>query len=108
MTGYNKICLILDDNKEEQVCTTRDWGFEGNQGCGSGQGMCEYRGAAHVSNFVTWQVDPRVVHRVTLLFNHRDPIKIPELTIFHQSMYQSFKKLYFMTSVVYFSSDQAH
>ena len=89
MTGYNNICLILDDNMEEKVCTTRNWGFEGNQGCGSGKGMCEYRSAIHISNFVTWQVDPRVVNRVTLLFNHKNSVKIAELTIFHQSVYQS-------------------
>ena len=102
MTGYNNICLILDDNMEEQVCTTRNWGFEGNQGCGSGWGNCEYRSAGHISNFVTWQVDPRIVHRVTLLFNNKGPVKIAELTIFHQSMYQSLRKHHFMASLVYF------
>ena len=89
MTGYNNICLVLDDNRSEQVCTTRNWGFPGNQGCGMGHGVCEYTAAADISNFVTWQVDPKVVHRVTLLFKHKDPVKIAELTIFHQSMYQS-------------------
>ena len=88
-TGYKNICLVLDNNRTDQICTTRDWGFPGIQGCD--KGLCDYANSEHISNFITWKVTPRNVTRVSLVFNHKFSIKITELTIYHQSKFNFYR-----------------
>ena len=67
---YNNVCLIIDEDTNNQICTNTDSGFSNQE-----------------SNMITWKIAKKIARKIDLYFRDKKHAQIADLQILYKRKY---------------------